>query len=493
MSSLLIANCSPTGSRVALMEEGRLAELFIEQPARDIRVGNIYKGRVTNVVPGMECAFVDIGGSKDLFLPLSDINHETPEESVSELERSPSTRRSSSGVSIQELVKPGDEVLVQISKEPMGTKGPRGTTFLTLPGRYLVLMPETDHIGVSRRLSDPVDVARLQEIIMGIRPPGMGVIIRTVTLNRSKQELESDLKFLMNLWSSIQKQAKESPTPSMVYEVSSLLLKVVRDLLGPETENFLIDSKEEYERVLNYCKFLPEQLIERIQYAQGNPFQEYGVEQEIHRAKSERVSLPSGGYIIIQETEALVSIDVNTGSYTGNDELESTVYNTNLEAASEIARQLRLRNLGGIVVVDFIDMLEMEHRDAVSDKLSQGFQGDKTRIRILPISEFGTLQLTRQRIGPSLSSILFNRCPYCRGRGKVNSKEFMCSRIYREIRSQCLSRPSPQKVQATCHPTLASVLLERDEEKFKELEEETNTKIYIRGDSKFHYEQFVVS
>lgn len=492
MKNLLIASCSPTGNRVAVMENDRLAELYIEQPARDIQVGNIYKGRVTNVVPGMECAFVDIGGSKDLFLPLSDINQGDLEMSDSS-EESPTTRKSLSGLSIEDVLKPGEEILVQVSKEPMGTKGPRGTTYLTLPGRYLVLMPDTDHIGVSRRLNDPVDVARLQEIIMGIKPPGVGIIIRTVTLDRSREELEADLQFLSSLWTSIQKQAQKSPTPSLVYEDSSLLLKIVRDLFNAETESFLIDSKVEFDKVLNYCGFLPDNFRERIQHVSSNPFQDYGIEEEINRAKSDRVSLPSGGHLIIQETEALVSIDVNTGSFTGSTELESTVYRTNLEAADEIARQLRLRNLGGIIVVDFIDMIDLEHRNSVLERFTQCFEGDKTRVRILPISEFGTLQLTRQRIGPPLSSVLLNRCPYCRGKGRVSSRNYMSNRIYQEIRSKCLSKSHSENIMATCHPDVASMLLDRDEDKFKQLEEETNTQIFIRGDSKFHYEQFVIS
>lgn len=492
MTNTLVANCGPTGNRVAVMENGRLSELYIEQPAKEIQVGNIFKGRVTNVVPGMECAFVDIGGSKDLFLPLSDINQGDYELDESPYEKA-STRRNPSGESIESILKPGDEILVQVSKEPMGSKGPRGTTYLTIPGRYLVLMPNTEHIGVSRRLQDPVDVARLQEIIMGIKPPGVGVIIRTVTLDRSREELEADLRFLCNLWESIQKQVKKSPTPSLVYEESSFLLKIVRDLFSLSTEKFIIDSTLEFEKVKNYCSFLPEDLQERIHCVNGNSFNQYGIEEEIVRAKSDRVGLPSGGYIIIQETEALVSIDVNTGSFTGGSELEGTVYRTNLEAAEEISRQLRLRNLGGIIVVDFIDMIDSSHRDDVMEAFSKCFEGDKTRIRILPISEFGTLQLTRQRIGPSLGSLLLNKCPYCKGKGKVSSRGYISNRIYQEIRSKCHSKGPSEAIMATCHPDVATMLLECDEGKFRQLEEETKTQIFIRGDSKLHYEQFVVS
>ncbi len=494
MVSRLLANCSPAGHRVALMEDTRPVELHIEQSASEFRVGNIFKGRVTNIVPGMECAFVDIGGTRDLFLPMTDVNVGEPRlVDPDEDENGAEDTQQKPDLCISDVLKVGQEIMVQIVKEPISTKGPRGTTYLSLPGRYLVLMPTNTHLGISRRIEDPVDIARLQEIAMGIKPNQMGLIVRTVAAEQSREELLSDLDFLLNLWDSIQKRAMQSPTSSLVHEDSALLLKVVRDLFNPSIDEFLIDSKEEFEQVMSYCRFFPEHLRRRIHHFSGNVFKRFSVEEEIHKATSEKVSLPSGGSLVIQETEALVSIDVNTGSYTGTFELEDTVFNTNVEAAQEAARQMRLRNLGGILVIDFIDMTSTEHRETVQTVLEEACAKDKTRVRILPIDELGTLSMTRQRVGKALGALLLDRCPYCRGRGKVGSRDSMRNKIYRELKNLCSSKHHSEVVLATCHPEIASYLLERDEQKFKRLEEKTCTKIFIRADSSLHYEQFKFS
>jgi ribonuclease G len=494
MVSRLLANCSPVGHRVALTDDKRLVEIHIEQPSSEFRVGNIFKGRVTNIVPGMECAFVDIGGTRDLFLPMSDVNHgqsrtSDPGEEKSAVDPIPQKP----DLTISDVLNVGQEIMVQVVKEPISTKGPRGTTYLSLPGRYLVLMPTNTHVGISRRIEDPVDIARLQEIGMGIKPREMGLIIRTVAAKQSREDLLSDLDFLINLWDSIQKRAMQSPTPSLIHEDSALLLKVVRDLFNSSIDEFLIDSKEEFDQVMSYCRFFPDHLKRRIQHYSGNIFKRHSIEEEIHKATNEKVSLPSGGSLVIQETEALISIDVNTGSYTGTRDLEDTVFNTNLEAAKEVARQMRLRNLGGILVIDFIDMLSMEHREQVQQTLEEACAKDKTRFRIMPIDELGTLSMTRQRVGKALGAVLFDRCPYCRGRGKVASKNSITNKIYRELKNLCSSKHHSEVVLTTCHPEVASYLLERNEQKFKQLEEKTNTKIFIRGDSGLHYEQFKFS
>ena len=489
MTNILLANCTPSTNRVALVQDKRLTEIHVEHSADRTLVGSIMKGRVSNIVPGMQCAFVDVGIQRDLFLPLSDINLGEPwkvyEDEDSE-EPSPS-------VSISDVLKVGQEILVQIIKEPIGTKGARGTTYLTLPGRYLVLMPTSSHIGISRRIEDPVEVARLHEIGLGIKPEHMGLIIRTVAIGHSQTELREDLEFLINLWDSIQRQEMLSPTPSLVHEESSLLLKVVRDLFNTSVDEFLIDNRDEYQKVINYCKFFPDTLKRRINFSNEALFEKHSIEEEVHRAIQARVSLPSGGYVIIEETEALVSIDVNTGSYIGSNDLEETVYNTNLEAATEIARQLRLRNLGGIIIIDFIDMLVLEHREKVFEALRKSCSGDKTKYNIRPISELGVLELTRQRIGKTLASQLLEKCPYCKGRGRIHSRDYMCNKIFRELKKFCESRHHADLVHATCHPEVASILLEHDDYNFKKLEKETGTRIFVRGDSSFHFENFQFS
>lgn len=492
MKNAIIANCTPSSSRVAVVEDGRLAEVLIEKPSEQQLLGSIFKGRVTNIVPGMQCAFVDIGISRDLFLPLSDIN--TGDDS-NPLEEDPEETASRHQPAITEVLKVGQEIMVQVIKEPIGTKGPRGSTYLTLPGRYIVLMPTIRHLGISRRIEDPVEVARLQEIGTGMKPKDMGIIIRTVAVGRSQEDLEEDLQFLLNLWESILKREVGNPTPSLLHRESTLLLKVVRDLFSSNMESFLIDSRENYDSLMAVCGFLPDNLKERIKCVpRPDLFQSMGLEEDIHKAVDPRVSLPSGGYIIIQQTEALISIDVNTGSYIGTNNLEETVYKTNLEAAQEISRQLRLRNLGGIIIIDFIDMDELSHRDDVYQLLCQETKKDKkTKYNIYPISELGVIQMTRQRIGQTLAHYLLESCPYCKGKGRISSKDYICSKIYAELRRLCTSKHSKEVVLATCHPEVASILLERDQFKFKQLEEETSTKIFIRGDSSFHYEEFKFS
>lgn len=489
MSSFLLANCTPSTNRVALVQGNRLTEIHVEHSSDRTLVGSIMKGRVSNIVPGMQCAFVDVGIQRDLFLPLSDINLGEPWKVYEDEDGEDSPPP----VAISDVLKVGQEILVQIIKEPIGTKGARGTTYLTLPGRYLVLMPTSSHIGISRRIEDPVEVARLHEIGLGIKPEHMGLIIRTVAIGQSRAELREDLEFLINLWDSIQRQEMLSPTPSLVHEESSLLLKVVRDLFNTSVDEFLIDDREEYQKVINYCKFFPDKLRRRINFTTDALFEKHSIEEEIHRAIQARVSLPSGGYIIIEETEALISIDVNTGSYIGSNDLEETVFNTNLEAAVEIARQLRLRNLGGIIIIDFIDMLILEHREKVYETLRNSCLGDKTKYNIRPISELGVLELTRQRIGKTLASQLLERCPYCKGRGRIHSRDYMCNKIFRELKKFCESRHHADLVHATCHPEVAAILLEQDEYNFKQLEKETGTRIFVRGDSSFHFENFQFS
>ncbi|MBW7875479.1 MAG: Rne/Rng family ribonuclease [Candidatus Cloacimonetes bacterium] len=498
MKNAILVNCTPSGSRVAVLEEGRLSEIYIEKPADQQLMGNIFKGRVTNIVPGMQCAFVDIGINRDLFLPLSDINLGEPKDFDPDAESSDDSEETISvkpQALISDILKVGQEIMVQVIKEPIGNKGPRGTTYLTLPGRYIVLMPTIRHLGISRRIEDPVEIARLTEFGQTLKPKDMGIIIRTVALGRSREELEEDLQFLLNLWESILKKEVAVPTPSLLHQESTLLLKVVRDLFNSSMESFLIDSKEHYEQLMSVCGFLTPGLKDKIRYyPKPDLMQFHGVEEDIHKAVDQRVSLPSGGYVIIQQTEALISIDVNTGSFIGVNNLEDTVYQTNLEAAIEIARQLRLRNLGGIIVIDFIDMDEVEHREDVFQVLNQECRKDKkTKYNIYPISELGIIQMTRQRTGQTLAHYLLDRCPYCKGKGKISSKDYICHKIYTELRKLCTSKHIKEVVLATCHPEVASILLERDQSKFKQLEEETNTKIFIRGDSSFHCEEFKFS
>ncbi|MCJ8344046.1 Rne/Rng family ribonuclease [bacterium] len=501
----ILVNCTSSENRVAILEDDKLARIFIERQSTRRLIGSILKGRVSNIIPGMQCAFVDIGTDRDLFLPLSDIQLDSPEDYYSrdedqdcnEIEDEDPFQELTkldpeilNKISITDVLKNGQEITVQVIKEPIGNKGPRGTTFLTLPGRYLVLMPTSNHVGISRRIEDPIEVSRLHEIGTIIKPNNMGFILRTEAEGKSKQDIEQDLLFLLNLWESVQNEEICSPTPSLIHSESYLLLKVVRDHFNSSVDDFIIDSKEEYDKIMSVCKFLPQELKDVIRHTTEPIFTQYSIEEEIHKAIDKRVPFPSGGYAIIEETEALISIDVNTGSFLGTSNLEETVYQTNLEAAVEIARQLKLRNLGGIIIIDFIDMISPDHKDQVYQTLMDEIKLDKTKYNIQPISELGILQMTRQRIGRTLSYHLLETCPYCKGNGRITSKDYICNKIHSELRRLCKSRKNSSVVLATCHPEVASILLERDQSKFKQLEEETNTSIFIRGDASFHYEKY---
>lgn len=501
----ILVSCTSSENRVAILEDNKLTRIFIERQSTRRLIGSILKGRVSNIIPGMQCAFVDIGTDRDLFLPLSDIQIDSPEDYYSNDEDQDFVDTEEdehfqdiskldpevlSKISITDVLKNGQEITVQVVKEPIGNKGPRGTTFLTLPGRYLVLMPTSNHVGISRRIEDPIEVARLHEIGTLIKPNNMGFILRTEAEDKSKEQIEQDLLFLLNLWDSVQNEEICSPTPSLIHSESSLLLKVVRDHFNSTVDTFLVDSKEEYEKIMSVCKFLPQELKSVVQHTNEPIFAKYSIEEEIHKSIDKRAPFPSGGYAIIEETEALISIDVNTGSFLGTSNLEETVFQTNLEAAVEIARQLKLRNLGGIIIIDFIDMISVEHRQEVYQTLVDAVRHDKTKYNIQPISELGILQMTRQRIGRTLSYHLLETCPYCKGNGRITSKDYICNKIHSELRRLCKSRKNASVVLATCHPEVASILLERDQAKFKQLEEESNTSIFIRGDASFHYEKY---
>ncbi|MBI5967407.1 MAG: Rne/Rng family ribonuclease, partial [Deltaproteobacteria bacterium] len=419
MSNEILINISSGETRVALLESGVLVELYLERRSEQGISGNIYKGRVVRVLPGMQAAFVDIGLDKAAFLYVTDVHQEfddlellmrAREEDgnglyVNEEEEVPDL---STPFQIEDLLHEGQEILVQVSKEPLGSKGARITSHISLPGRHLVLMPMVDNIGVSRRIENEAERRRLREIIQRIKPADCGLIVRTASEGKGEADLYQDLDFLLKMWNNVQKRKAASPVPSLVHKDLDITLRAIRDLFTQEVERVVIDSPEEYRKILDFCETFIPQLKSSVElYEKEEPLLDYyGIEMEISRALGRRVWLKSGGYIVIDMTEALTVIDVNTGRFVGKRNLEDTILKTNLEAVKEIAYQLRLRNIGGIIIIDFIDMEKVSSREKVFQALMEALKKDKSKTNILKISELGLVEMTRKRTRESLGRIL---------------------------------------------------------------------------------------
>ena len=397
-------------TRVALLEDGRAAEMYLERPARQSLVGNVYKGRVENVLPGMDAAFVDIGMDRNGFLSVAEV--------VAPEARRGQARR------IGDLIKPGKELLVQVTRDPMGGKGPRLTMEVGLPGRYLVYFPAGGGSGVSRRLSD-TERERLRAVSREVKPETGGVIIRTAAEGAGKEAIERDLRFLQRVWARAERRAQTVTAPEMVYAEAGVALRSVRDLLSLEFSSVLVDDDKLQRRLANYLHAVAPDLKGLVQLYDGERplFEQYGIDQEMEKALARRVNLPSGGSIVIDHTEAMTVIDVNTGRYVGKRQLEDTTLKTNLEACKEVVRQLRLRDIGGIIVIDFIDMTAKTNREVVLAALEAEFATDRTKTYVVEISPLGLVEMTRQNVTQGLREIVTSACPVCRGQGRVISDE----------------------------------------------------------------------
>ncbi len=410
-------------TRVGVLEDDRLVEFYIERAKRSV-VGNIYVARVRDVLPGMQAAFVDIGLEKNAFLYVDEV---VAPEGLEDVPRR----------DIQRLLKPDQQVMVQVLKDPMGTKGARVTTDITLPGRFLVLMPFSDFVGISRKLADD-ERERLHAIVAAAAPPGVGLIVRTAAAGASEQDLVSDLEFLQRLWKRVQHQATEALPPEVIYTEMDLALRFVRDVFGEEFKRLLVDDRATFEKVVAFLKKTSPQLVRHVSlYRERVPlFDYFGVDEQIDVVLDRVVRLPSGGYIAIDQTEALTAVDVNTGSFTGRKSLEDTILRTNLEAADEVVRQLRLRDIGGIIVIDFIDMEDAANRAAVSKRLGECLERDRTKTRASEISRLGLVEMTRKNVTDGLYNVLTEPCPTCRGQGRILSeatRRIMVERRMREI------------------------------------------------------------
>lgn len=422
MSKKIIIDSQHGQTRVAFLENDDLVEMYIDSGDNERIAGNIYRGKVANVIPGMQAAFVDIGLEKNAFLYIGDIN---TDKAVFEFAGSKAkVEESLQSLSIGDILKEGQEITVQVMKEPIGTKGARVTTHITLPGRLVVLMPTVNYIGVSRRIEDEGERQRLKAIAERVKPQSTGLIVRTAALDKNEEDLRPDVELLAKLWSQIEEKEQKGRVPRLLYKDESLIYRTIRDFFTADVDRLIINDYEEYKKVLDWIELISPAYKEKIEYFEPvhNIFEHYSLEGKIEKFINKKVWLKNGGYIVIDPTEALTVIDVNTGKYVGGINLEDTVLSTNLEAAEEIARQIRLRDIGGIIIIDFIDMETQEHRQQVIDILKAALKKDRTKTNVLGFTGLGLVEMTRKKVRERLTAALLKPCPYCNGTGKVYSE-----------------------------------------------------------------------
>lgn len=497
MSNDILINVTFDEVRVGLLENGQLVEFYVERKKEASIVGNIYKGKIVKILPGMQSAFVDIGLEKAAFLYVADIRSDLEDYSYI-FDEEGSRIDTLSGKSrydlhIENLVQEGQEILVQVAKDPIGTKGARVTSYITIPGRYLVIMPNLEHIGISRRITGEQERERLKAIVNRIKPANFGLIVRTASEGATEHELRTDLDFLMLIWENIQKRKEKVSAPSLLYSDLDLVFRSVRDFMGQTIHRVIVDSKDEHEKVFDFVMTYFPRLADRIQlYDDDEPlFDAFGVELDITRALGRRVWLRSGGYIVIDQTEAMTVIDVNTGKFVGKEDLEDTILKTNLEAVKEIAYQIRLRNLGGIIIIDFIDMERIENREKVFNAFADAMKKDRAKNTIFNISELGLIQMTRKRVRESLGRTLCELCPYCEGKGFVLSAKTVFFGISRKLKKMTI--PKGSKVMITAHPRVAEILSDEEQSALESLEKSTGAVIIVKEDQTLHQENYDIS
>jgi ribonuclease G len=488
----ILISATPQETRVAILEDDTLVELMVDRPDNERIVGDIYLGQVQAVLPGIQAAFVDIGMEKAAFLHASDVGPENGDDEDGEDEDEDDDRDRRLRQPIQELIQKGERRLVQVSKEPISTKGPRVTTHISLPGRFLVFMPGSRHIGVSRKIQEREERSRLRAIAKEVVPEGEGgVIIRTVGEELTREKFEREFKTLHGTWKKIQKRAKSARPPSLIHREAKLTSGIIRDVFTDKVDALIIDNKDVFHEVRQYLRGVGPDLLERVQdYTEPVPlFDKYGIEDSIREAFQRRVDLPSGGYIIIEPTEALVSIDVNTGRYTGKKDPEKTILRTNLDAAREVARQLRLRDIGGIIVCDFIDMETRSSQDKVLQELRSHLARDRARTRAFQVSELGLVEMTRQRVRPSLYHSMTEPCSACGGTGRVFRPETVIRRIERAVRRAAVQQKE-REVTIRVHPHVALFILEEEPEFLRRLEQNYRIDVDIRDDPLMRQDEF---
>ncbi len=487
MSEELLVNVSPTETRVALVENGFVQEVHIERTQSKGFVGNIYKGKVVRVLPGMQAAFVDIGLERAGFIHAADI---------APLDDEGMEERGGEVADIRSLVREGQELVVQVTKDPISSKGARLTTHLSVSARFLVYMPFTRHTGISTRIEDEEERERLKNLVQEVdadirQQEEGGFIVRTVAEGVNKEEIAADIIFLYRLWQDLSKKIKSNKAPSVVHEDLPLFMRTLRDLVKPDLEKLRIDSREVYAKMREFAEDYAPEIHDKIEHYPGERplFDLYSVEEEIQRALGEKVALKSGGYLIIEQTEAMVTIDVNTGAFVGHRNLEETIFKTNLEAATAIARQLRLRNLGGIIIIDFIDMYDSEHQRQVLRTLEKMLERDNTKTSLTGVSELGLVEMTRKRTRESLGQSLCVACPVCEGRGTLKSPETVCYEIFREILREVRAY-NTEEIVVLASQLVIDRLLDEESSNVADLEEFIGRTIKFKVEAIYHQEQY---
>lgn len=498
----IIVNKTGRETRVALIENGRLAELHVSRGEQGSTVGNVYLGRVVRVLPGMQAAFVDIGLERAAFLYAGDIFAEfvesagddgidDPEATVAEA--SPRSKARSGHPPIQDLIKEGQIVLVQVAKDPLGTKGARITTHITLPGRYMVFMPTVDHVGISRRIDRDRERRKLRDFVEKHRPKGCGFIVRTVSEGQPLSSLKQDIDYLTGTWTKIQEGVKTAKAPACIHSDHGLVLRVVRDAFTEEVDRMVIDHRPSFDDVQAFMSGFMPQLKERVQLYRGQDpvFDTFGVEVEINRSLGRKVWLKSGGYLIIDQTEALTAVDVNSGKFVGTSSLEETTLQINLEAVKEIIYQLRLRNIGGIIVLDLIDMEKAANRDRVYKAVEEECRKDRARTNVLKISELGLVEMTRKRTQDDLVRSISEPCHYCEGRGYTRSATTVVYDILRELQREA-GRSRNETLYVNSHPSVADLMYGDELPSVESLEAKLSKRIVVRAMGHYHMERYEV-
>jgi ribonuclease G len=515
LTTELIINKDEYETRVALIENGQLSEIFIERKSDSPKHGNIYKGKVMQILPGIQASFIDIGWEKSAFLyagdfyeidavdydffepgaeepPLNELNNDDGISTLAPKHKKIKKKRKGLP-NIDQLLKRNQEILVQIAKEPVKTKGARVTSHISLPGRFLVYMPTSSQVGISRKIKSDEEKKRLKNIVLKYRSEGTGFIIRTAAEDASEIDIERDIKFLTALWNNIYSDQLKAKAPKLIFQDISISLRALRDLLNKTINKIIVDDKEEYEKIVEFLTIQSPEYTNIVEFYEGPVpiFEHFNIEKEIAKALNKKVWLKSGGYIVIDYAEALTAIDVNTGKYVGKKNFEDTILKTNLEAAKEIAYQLRLRNVGGIIVIDFIDMARENHKEKVYHALENSLKNDRVKTTINKITELGLVEMTRKRTGNSLASVFLEHCPMCEGQGSIKSPQTICFEIFRSIPAYAKKTRS-KKITITVHSHIMNKLYEYEKE-LKELEAVINKKITIKMQDSFYPEYFEIS
>ena len=478
-------------TRVALIEDGRVAEIYNEDEQNQRLIGSVYRGKVQNVLQGMNVAFVDIGHEKNAFLYAGDINTDHESFEFSGEENPASREKQQKNLHIGDHIKIGQEITVQIMKEAIGTKGARVSTNITQPGKYVVLLPMMNYIGVSHKINSEAERVRLREIAKKVCPPGVGMIMRTQAQGKDEDDFADDIQYLVEQWNQIKQSERKGKVPRLLYKDESLLNYVVRDLFGDDVSEVFVNSDETYKLVYDITSSIAPQQLKRIKRygSQGHSFMKYDIESAINGAVRRKVWLENGGYIIIDNTEALTAIDVNTGRYVGKDDINETILNTNIQAAEIIAQQLRLRDIGGIVIIDFIDMVVEEHKQKVIDALKAACKNDRSSVTVVGMTHLGLVELTRKKVKKRLSSVLLNPCPYCNGTGRVFSEAVILEAIEKELKQQTEIR-SQWGFAVEAHPSVVKDWIEDDCKVLFVLSNELQVNLVVAPDENMHVETY---